>query len=178
MKYSAKFKEKMVVKMLGPNAKSANALSREVGIAQPTLSLWLRQAKMDPMTEDQRKGSPGRPKGQKRWTDAEKIRVVLEAAAAGPEGLGALLRREGLHEPTLAQFRQEVMDAAARGFEAARPARGLSPEQKELRKLKKELDRKEKALAEAAALLVLRGKAEALFRSEEEGNDTDESNGK
>lgn len=128
---------------------------------------------MEPMSAE--KGPGGRPKGQKRWTDAEKIRVVMEAEAAGPEGLGALLRREGLHEATLGQFRQEVLEAAARGFEAARPARGISPEQKQLRKLKKELDRKEKALAEAAALLVLRGKAEALFRSEEEGDDTDGS---
>ena len=63
------------------------------------------------------------------------------------------------------------------GFEASRPKRGLSSEQKRIRQLEKELKRKEKALAEAAALLVLRGKVQAFLSGDEEG-DTDESNEK
>jgi hypothetical protein len=57
---------------------------------------------------------------------------------------------------------------------ALRPgdARRPEPEEKQVRRLKKELARKEKALAEAAALLVLRKKAEAFFLWEEEGDDT------
>ena len=40
--YSAKFRERMVRKMMGPREKSASALSKEVGISQSTLSRWLR----------------------------------------------------------------------------------------------------------------------------------------
>lgn len=169
MQYSAKFKEKMVAKMLGPGARSATALAKEVGVAQATLSRWLLQAKMGPMSEKPTKVP------NKRWSPSEKIRVVMAAEAAGDAGLGELLRREGLHEETLKQFRDEVLDAAKRGLESVRPARGQTPEQRKVEKLKRELARKEKALAEAAALLVLRKKAEALFRSEEEGDDTDEN---
>jgi transposase len=93
-------------------------------------------------------------------------------ATAGESGLGALLRREGLHEADLERFREEVREAATRGFATGRRKRGLSPEEKQVRRLKKELARKEKALAEAAALLVLRKKAEAFFLWEEEGDDT------
>ena len=169
MRYSEKFREKMVAKMAGPAGQSATSLSREVNVPQGTLSRWLARAKVDGMSN----GGGGR---RKRWTPADKIRVVREAAAASEQELGALLRREGLHEADLTRFREEVLEAAAKGFEASRPKRGLTPEQKKLRKLEKELKRKEKALAEAAALLVLRKKAEAFFLSEEEGDDTDETN--
>lgn len=114
---------------------------------------------------------------RKRWNPSDKIRVVMEAAAVGEAGLGELLRREGLHQADLERFREEVLEAAAKGFEAGRPKRGLSPEQKRMRKLEKELARKEKALAEAAALLVLRGKVQAFLEAEEEG-DTDGSDEK
>lgn len=167
MRYSEKFRERMVAKMSGPSGQSASSLAREVNVPQVTLSRWLAQAKVGVMSN----GGGGR---RKRWTPQEKIRVVREAAAAGEQGLGALLRREGLHEADLARFREEILEAASKGFEASRPKRGPSPEQKRITKLEKELKRKEKALAEAAALLVLRKKAEAFFLSEGEGDDTDE----
>jgi hypothetical protein len=101
----------------------------------------------------------------------------MDAAAAGESGLGELLRREGLHEADIERFREEVLEAAAKGFEASRRKRGLSDEEKEIRALRKELNRKEKALAEAAALLVLRGKVQAFLAGEEEG-DMDEKSEK
>ena len=112
---------------------------------------------------------------RKRRTPEDKIRIVREAAAAGDEGLGALLRREGLHEADLTRIREEVDEAALEGLRAKGRTRkrGLSPEQKRMRRLEKELARKEKALAEAAALLVLRGKVQAFLAADEEG-DTDE----
>lgn len=172
MPYSAKFKEKMIAKMVGPQGRSANALAVESGVAQSTLSGWLRQAKLGSMTDEKQSRSGSR---RKRWTPEEKLRVVREATGIDEAGLGALLRREGLHQADLDRFRQEVLEAAGEGFAARKKHSGPTPEQKRLKKLEKELKRKDKALAEAAALLVLRKKAEALFPSEEEGDDTDES---
>ena len=167
MLYSEKFREKMVAKMTGPNGRSASSLSKEVGVGQATLSRWLRRAKDKPMS-DQGSGK------RRRWSSSEKIRIVMAATAAGDSGLGELLRREGLHAADLESFRDEVLSAAAEGLDARRPKRrGLSPEQKELRAVKKELARKEKALAEAAALLVLRGKMQAFFGADEEGDTND-----
>jgi hypothetical protein len=57
-------------------------------------------------------------------------------------------------------------------------ARGRSAEAKRVKELERELRRKEKALAETAALLVLRKKAEALWGAEDastESNSDDES---
>lgn len=52
--------------------------------------------------------------------------------------------------------------------EAARLNRELKEAEKKNKQLARELDRKEKALAEAAALLVLRKKAEAIWGEPEE----------
>lgn len=178
MPYTAKFKKKMVVKMMGPGARSATSLTGEVGVPQSTLSRWLRQVKVGGMAKnDEGRQVPQNGRRRTRWTPEEKVRVVMEATAAGEAGLGALLRREGLHEADLERFREEVLEAAARGFEAGRRKKGLSPQEKENRALRKELTRKEKALAEAAALLVLRGKVQA-FLSGEEGGGTDGSSEK
>lgn len=168
MVYSEMFRERMLQKMLGPDAVSAAALSREVGIHQSTLSRWRREKTKRGSVSSEREPGQG-PRRRRKRAAKEKIRIVMEAGALKDEELGAFLRREGLHEVELEELRQEVMKAAEAGLEA-RPKRGPSPEQKELQKVKKELARKEKALAETAALLVLRGKLEAFLSGDEEGD--------
>lgn len=168
MKHSEKFKEKMVAKMTGPSRMSANALSKECGVGQPTLSKWLRDAKVPAMAKK-------KPSGSKRWTPEEKLRVVLAAAAAGDSGLGELLRREGLHESDLERFREEIQGAVVAGMRP--PPRGESADARRVKELEKELRRKEKALAETAAILVLRKKLNAFFSAAEEG-DTNEASDK
>lgn len=172
MPYSVRFKQKMLEKMTGPGAMSATALSKEVDVSQGTLSRWLRDAKLGTMTKSKKPAKERR----RRWSAADKVRLVREAAALDDAALGAFLRREGLHQADLDRFWQEVEQAATEGL-ASKRRRGPTPEQKELKRLRKELDRKEKALAEAAALLVLRGKVQAFLSAEEEG-DTDGSSEK
>ena len=173
MQYSEKFKARMVQRLTGPNAVSAFALAKEMGLPQPTLSRWLREAKVGDMKKKPKRGSSARAK---RWTPEEKYRVVMEAAAVRDEELGALLRREGLHEADLERFRQEVQDAAMLGLRSGAGATKKAPEDKRIKELEKELHRKEKALAEAAALLVLRKKVHALWGGE--GDDTNGENEK
>lgn len=160
----------MVSKMLGPDAVSANALAKRAGVTQSTLSRWLREAKMAAVSRGKQK-KPETPKRRARqWTAAEKLRVVIEAGTLDEAGVGELLRREGLHVADLQHFREEALAGLER-----KPARaGESPEAKRIKELERELKRKEKALAEAAALLVLRKKLNALWEAGE-GEDTDET---
>lgn len=166
MKHSEKFKAKMVSKMMGPARMSAHALSKECGVAQPTLSKWLREAKVPDMASRKVTGS-------RRWAPEEKLRVVLAAAAAGEGGVGELMRREGLHEADLERFREEVHGAVVSGMRPA--SRGGSPDAKRVKELERELRRKEKALAETAAILVLRKKLSAFFSAGEEGDTNEET---
>lgn len=113
---------------------------------------------------------------RKEWTVAEKLRVLSLAEGLSDEDLGALLRREGLHTEDLERWRARASEAlGSTGAEA----KAASADRKRIKELERELRRKEKALAEAAALLVLRKKLEALQWFEDdaptESNEDDSS---
>lgn len=167
--YPEKFREEMVSKMLGPNAVSANALSKNAGVGQPTLSKWLRDAKMSGVSKKPKDKPSASVPAKRAWTAADKLRVIVAAAQLDEASLGEFLRREGLHESDLEAFRAEAMSGLS--AEAARPA--SSSAMKEIKQLRRDLDRKQKALKEAEALLVLRKKLHALWGSPE----GDEDNG-
>jgi transposase-like protein len=150
--------------MLLPNGPSANKLSQEVGVNQPTLSRWLREATTLGTVTKRRK--PPVPKTraleQKRPDDRnadEKLRLVMAAAALSEADLGEFLRRHGLHEADLASWRESMLSALGGGA----PAQPRAAEAKRVRELEKELRRKDKALAETAALLVLQKKVRAIW---------------
>jgi transposase-like protein len=163
MKYSDKFKAKMVEKLTGPGAISALRLSKECGVGQPTLSSWVRRARVPLMAK-----KPG-TRRRKRWTPEEKLRVLGAAAQLEESEIGEFLRREGLFEADLKAMREELTAALTPG-----PSKSEVASQKRIKELERELLRKERALAETAALLVLRKKLSAYF-SEGEVGDTSEN---
>ena len=103
----------------------------------------------------------------------ERLRIVSAASNLSDEELGAFLRREGIHEAQLTEWRQAAVDALE---PATRSKAKNTLDARRVRELEKELRRKEKALAEAAALLVLRKKLNALWAAEDDdtkdGNET------
>lgn len=141
---------------------SASALSKEVGIGQPTLSRWLKEASRVGVVNDSddEHRTDRRPED---WSPKEKLRAVVEAAEISESELGVWLRRKGLKEEHLRQWRELAMSALSE-----RPTRASSAERKRVEKLEKELKRKDKALAETAALLVLQGKMQALWAEEDD----------
>jgi transposase-like protein len=145
----------MVERMVGPGAVSANALALEVGVSQNSLSRWLREARSLQGMSETSKGPRKVRERSKKWSGAEKLRIVMEASALTGSDLGALLRREGVHEAELREWRAAA-EAALQ--EASRSKAKPSNELRRIKELERELDRKEKALAEAAALLVLKKK--------------------
>lgn len=93
------------------------------------------------------------------WTAQERLQVVLEASKLSEADLGSFLRSKGLHEASLTEWRGAMLEALRN------PAK-VSPEARRVRELERELDRKEKALAEAAALLVLKKKVQTIWGDE------------
>lgn len=148
-------------------------LAEEVDVPHQTLSRWRKEASsLEDMGKNKKPHPERASRSAQQWTPEEKLRVVAAASQLNDEQLGEFLRREGLHAAQLEQWRAEVLTALGA---ASRPGRDLSA--KVVRELERELARKEKALAEVTALLVLRKKAEALFGVDEEGSSTDEKNG-
>ncbi|WP_370469512.1 IS3 family transposase [Corallococcus caeni] len=159
MPYTDGFKLQMVKRMVGPGAVSAAALARQVGVSQPTLSQWLREAhKLAAMTHPPEEKKPAVPAAPKKWTPEEKLRVLVAAQGLTGEALGALLRGEGLHEEKLKEWQQALGGAATEAL-PAKERRRLAAAEKRVKELERELRRKEKALAETAALLVLEKKS-------------------
>ena len=166
LKYSNGFKARLVQRMSGPNPISANRLAKEVGLTQNTLSRWLREASEENRVV-KRNGhvAPLPPMRPDDLPAAEKFRLVMEAARLSEEELGEFLRRNGLHEAQLEEWRKKMEEALA-GPKKGR--RRKSPEAKRVEQLERELNRKDKALAEVTALLVLKKKLDALLGDEDE----------
>ena len=156
--YSPEFKAAMIQRMLEPNAISARSLSRETGVSQATLSTWLRRAKTTELATMSQ-----RPHDK---TPQDKFRLVMEAATLTGEELGAFLRREGIHSTHLEQWRSEMLVGLSPRSQPKREVRELKKKNKQL---EKQLSRKDAALAETAALLVLQKKVQDLW-GDEDGN--------
>jgi len=110
------------------------------------------------------------PEKQQRPEDLsprEKLRLVIEAARLDDAQLGDFLRREGVHEEDLSRWREEAVSGLSGATKAS------APPSKRMRDLERELKRKDKALAEAAALLVLSKKARALWGEEDDDTSQD-----
>ena len=167
MNYSNPLRSIMIQKMTGCRPLSANALSREVGIPQSTLSRWLRDAARNPRAarSTKEKGEILIAKRPADWSPEEKFNLVFEASSVPETELGAFLRRKGIHEAQLAEWREMMLSALK--SPKTQPPGPKTSESRRIRQLESELNRKEKALAETAALLVLQKKVRILWGDEE-----------
>jgi hypothetical protein len=147
--YSLAFKRKMIQRLTGKDALSASQLSRETGVRQQNLSRWLEEARSLPRVASDK---PSR----RQWSLEHKARVLAEASKLTGEQLSAYLECEGVK---LADFERWRLALEQDGAESAATTRLI-------RKLERELARKEKALAEAAALLVLKKTVQSAHRDE------------
>jgi transposase-like protein len=162
-RYSAERKEAILKRMMPPENKLVSELARENGISEQTLYTWRRQLKSQGVPV------PGNGKNAEEWSSADKFGVVLETAAMNEAALAEYCRSKGLFVEQVAAWREACQQAnetpAARHRELREQSRN---DRKEIKQLKKDLQRKEKALAEAAALIILRKKAEAIWGEPED----------
>jgi transposase len=134
-------------------------LGKVRGISAGNVYRWLQQAaKLGPMAD-----TPQRPEDR---SPQEKLRIVTEAARLNDAQLGEFLRSEGIQEADLLRWREEALG----GLSGPKP---VGPPSKRIRELERELHRKEKALAETAALLVLSKKAQALWGDADDDTNED-----
>jgi len=158
--YSAAFKQKMVERLTGKNAMNASQLARETGVRQQNLSRWLEEARNLPLVTSDKSFVH-------EWTVEQKIRVLSEGSKLDGAELAAYLEREGVQLANYESWRHALVEGG----------RASAWTSRRIRNLERELARKEKALAEAAALLMLKKRLEDYYQ-EAEGEDTDEENEK
>src|SRR6266496_297521 len=159
--FSVAFKQKMVQRLTGNDARSASQLARATGVRQQNLSRWLQEARSLPIMAHKPKSAVH------EWAVEQKARVLAEACSLDGEALTVYLEREGVKLAEYEQWRIALDEGG----------RASASTNKRIRQLERELARKEKALAEAAALLVLKKKVETLY-GEDEDDDTNGENEK
>ena len=156
-RFPAALRESMVRRMTGPEAMSACTLARETGIGQQTLSRWRAAARLGQMSDKKR-----RPED---WSQEEILAFVVEASGLPDPEIGAFLRKRGVHRAQLEDWKARIAAGLA---EPGTKKSKKSPETRRIKELERELRRKDKALAEAAALLVLQKKVRAIWEDEDD----------
>ena len=164
MRYPKERKEAVLNKMLPPINKTIKELAAEEGISEATLYNWRNAARAEGKLMPDGDSTPH------GWNARDKFAAVMETAALNEADLSAYCRERGLYPEQIQQWREACEQAndwdrtQNKNLQQARKA-----DRKRIKDLERDLHRKEKALAETAALLVLEKKLEAIWgRGEDE----------
>lgn len=160
--YSSEMKETMVRKLCTPGGPSALHLSKQTGISQTALSRWkIQLGGMRPL--------------KNRISDdlspEEKLQVVFEALSLDEQKLGEFLRKKGLHSNQIDEWKREALSSFVSGSgKRGRPRKDteLAAAQEKIKHLERDLSRKNRALAEQTALVILQKKVQALWGQDED----------
>ena len=149
--------------MLPPENKSISQIEQTLGIAETTLKKWRQELRANGHA------APANNEPAEQWNSQDKFLIVMETIQLSEAELSEYCRQKGLYPEQVRQWQENCQNANAdipgRIAEIVQQEKAT---QRELRQLKKELLRKESALAETAALLVLRKKAEAIWGTSDE----------
>jgi transposase-like protein len=158
MKYSKELKDSTIRRMLPPNNEAISKVSKEEGISEQTIRNWRDNARANGIA------APGNNLLSEKWSTQDKFLIVVETASMNEIELAEYARQKGLYVEQIRVWKDACINAnGGVAQEAARLNKELKTIERENQQLEKELTRKEKALAETAALLVLRKKANAIW---------------
>jgi transposase-like protein len=154
-RYGEAFKNRVVARLLPPESADIKVVLREAGVSAATLERW-------------REVAQSRPARGRVCTARSRLEAVITTAALDEAGQSAWCREHGVYPAELAQWRQSATTAQSEPEEARASPQATRQDKQRIKSLERELARKDKALAEAAALLVLSKKVAAIFNRDED----------
>ena len=163
MGYSPERKTAVLKRMLAPNNMAIRRLSQEEGVSEATLHKWRAEARG--------KGQllPDADAGPAGWSSRDKFAAVLETAALNEADLAEYCRKRGVFSAQIKAWR--LACEQANDWDRAsttKMSQVTRDDRKRVKDLERELARKDRALAETAALLVLRKKLGAIWGGDED----------
>lgn len=157
-KFSEEQRQMWVKKFLTRGSKSIEVFCRENALGPSALYRWVsiygRTDEMKPLSRT-----------PQNWTSEEKLRAVMAFDALPVEDQGAYLRREGVHADHIEMWREKMQKSLDPENPDKRSERGEMVYK--ILTLEKEILRKDKALAEAAAIIILKKKADLIWGTED-----------
>ena len=149
-RYGQSFKDRAVARLLPPESATLELVSKEVGITVETLERW-------------RESLQSMPARGRAWTAPAKLQAVITTAALSEVDKNAWCREHGIYPAELEQWCTSATTALAEPQDARASPKVTSKDRKRIKDLERELLRKDRALAETAALLVLSKKVAAIY---------------
>jgi hypothetical protein len=149
-RYGQAFKDRAVARLLPPENASVESISHELGVSVSTLERWRSEALAEPERE-------------RRWTAAARLEAVIATAAMDEAAKSAWCREQGVFPSELERWRASAAAALAEPEEARASPQETRRDRQRIKELERQLRRKDKALSETAALLVLSKKLSAVL---------------
>jgi transposase-like protein len=153
-RYGQQFKERVVARLLPPESSPVAEVSHKVGISVATLERW--RAEMLAKASDEQ---------PRRWTPAARLEAVIATAGLDQTARSAWCREHGVFPTALDAWKRDAIGGLG---EPAADDLAAKQGNRRVKELERELRRKDKALAETAALLVLSKKLQAIFHEGED----------
>jgi transposase-like protein len=159
--YSNEFKDQALAKVYSRGNRSIQSIADELNLSIHTLKTWMSNT----ASTDTPKTNPA--KRPQDWRPEERLQALQESHGLSEEALNAWCRQRGLFAHQLTQWKNDFCSVSSprSGSDDRQTLRSLKAENQ---RLERELNRKDKALAEAAALLILQKKVQALLAGEVE----------
>lgn len=145
-RYGEAFRNRVVARLLPPESANVGLVAKEIGVSAQTLERW-------------REDAQSRPARGRAWTAGARLEAVITAAAMDEAGKSAWCREHGVYPAELDKWRSSATTALAEPEEARASPQATRQDKKRIKELERELLRKNRALAETAALLVLSKKS-------------------
>jgi transposase len=154
-RYGKVFKDRAVARLLPPESSPVEAVSQALGVSVSTLERWRADALASPDRE-------------RVWTAAARLQAVIATAAMDEAQRSGWCRQNGVYPTQLDQWKQDATAALGEVPEERASTQQGREARKRIKELERDLRRKDRALAETTALLVLSKKFEAILQRDEE----------
>jgi transposase len=159
--YPEEIKKEVLARVTGSEKESITKVSLDKKINKGTIYKWIKEAEVKAGIKILRLNGD--------WTTEEKFHMVLESATLSEQDLGEYCRRKGIYRDNIKSWKSQCINANNGSIEDPKKLKTeLKEERDKVKKIEKELRFKEKALAETAALLVLRKNVHAIWGDQEE----------
>ena len=154
-RYGEAFRNRAVARLLPPESAKVGEVSREIGVSVQTLERW-------------REDAQSRPARGRAWTAGARLEAVITTAAMNEAAKSAWCREHGVYPAELDKWRASCTTALANPEDVRASPQATRADRKRIKELERDLLRKDRALAETAALLVLSKKVAAIFHKGED----------
>lgn len=155
--YSKEFRDSVILKVMNRGSRKISDVCEQEGVSKGSVTNWLRAS-----------GSViSMKKKPRKWSAEEKLEALSKTRNMADTELGVYLRQEGLHSHRLTEWRADALKSLDGA--SAKPQKPKADERdQKIAALERDLLRKDRALAEASALLILQKKVQLIWAKNDE----------